>query len=562
MKHALHTMGIAAAAMLSFGFTASAAVLQVPTQYPTIQAAIAAAKAKDLIRVAQGTYRENLTLKPDLTLEGGWKADFSARNWKDWPSIVDGGASASVIKCANNVVVDGFTIQNGKSAYGGGIDCQNANATLVNNTVLNNNATRGGGISIRGGEVHIRKNTVLNNTATSGGGMSVDSVTPTRASEIEDNTIHRNKASSAGGGLYVLGAIPNTQFVHNSINENTAGTQGGGAYINAAAGVLSRNFVFGNTATGGGGLWLKSGPGATPFKLVNNLIDSNVAQSLGGGGVHIEYGEEQLFLNNTIIRNTAPVLKGAGLFAAGTTTVVLKNNIIWANKNDGLRLTSPSGSYISYNDIQDGTSGGQCNLSEDPLFGPGGYDLTPDSPVVNAGHSGGAPGDDFTGVKRDSRPDMGAIEFIGDPYRGHEKSLQSLNFPKKYVRHRNFRGELTEIATDLDNLDATFKVVAGLADNQQVSFESKNFPGHYLRHSNFELRLDNNDGSDLFKKDATFKLAAPQAAGACPVWSSFPSLNYPDRFIRHSNFLLYLQAGSGEPFGSDATFRLVAPKAP
>jgi len=553
---------VTAAATALLANYATAATLKVPAQYPTIQAAINAAKARDLIAVGQGTYRENLTLKPDLKLEGGWNADYTARNWQSWPSVVDGSARASVVKCANNVVLDGFTIQNGKGEYGGGIDCQNADISILNSTVINNAATRGGGISIRGGKVQITKNTVRNNKATSGGGMAIDSVTQSAASEISENTITQNSASAAGGGLYVLGVIFNTEFVHNSITQNTAATNGGGVYVKAAGGVLSRNYVFGNTAASGGGIWLAAGPGATAFKLVNNFIDSNVAQSLGGGGVYVDAAIDQLFMNNTIVRNTAPVMKGGGMFVAGTSTVVVKNTLIWANKTEGLRITAPSGSYISYNLIQDWTGGAQCNLSEDPLIGPGAYDLLPDSPAINAGHFGGAPPDDFTGVRRDARIDIGAIEFMGDPYVGHSKSLQSLNFTKRYARHRNFRGELTEISSDLDKLDATFKVVQGLADSKYVSFESKNYPGYFLRHRNFELWLDRNDNSDPFKKDATFVLAAARASSACPAWSSLQSLNYPDRFVRHRNFVLYLEQGSGEPFGSDATFRLVAPKAP
>ncbi|MBI4470766.1 MAG: right-handed parallel beta-helix repeat-containing protein [Acidobacteria bacterium] len=37
--------------------------------------------------------------------------------------------------------------------------------------------------------------------------------------------------------------------------------------------------------------------------------------------------------------------------------------------------------------------------------------LLPDSPAINAGTSAGAPGDDFTGRRRDARPDIGAYEW-------------------------------------------------------------------------------------------------------------------------------------------------------
>ncbi|WP_235147930.1 AbfB domain-containing protein [Fischerella thermalis] len=49
----------------------------------------------------------------------------------------------------------------------------------------------------------------------------------------------------------------------------------------------------------------------------------------------------------------------------------------------------------------------------------------------------------------------------------------------------------------------------GLFDNNASSFESLNFPGHYIRHKNFELWIDASDGSDLFRKDATFSITTP-----------------------------------------------------
>jgi hypothetical protein len=49
----------------------------------------------------------------------------------------------------------------------------------------------------------------------------------------------------------------------------------------------------------------------------------------------------------------------------------------------------------------------------------------------------------------------------------------------------------------------------GLANSQGRSFESANFPNHFIRHRDFELVLSPNDGSDLFKQDATFMVKGP-----------------------------------------------------
>ena len=57
--------------------------------------------------------------------------------------------------------------------------------------------------------------------------------------------------------------------------------------------------------------------------------------------------------------------------------------------------------------------------------------------------------------------------------------------------------------------DATFCVRRGLAEGNALSFESFNFPKYYIRHRDFELWVGQDDGSDLFKKDATFIQTQP-----------------------------------------------------
>jgi hypothetical protein len=133
--------------------------------------------------------------------------------------------------------------------------------------------------------------------------------------------------------------------------------------------------------------------------------------------------------------------------------------------------------------------------------------------------------------------------------------LESLNYPGLFIRHRNFLGELTRIATDLDRKDASFRLVPGLANRSLVSFESVNYPGYYLRHQGFRIKLMRGPGDDLFRKDATFR-RVPGLANRSMV--SFESLNYPGYYIRHRNFHLYLERGNSDLFRKDATFRFVA----
>jgi len=77
--------------------------------------------------------------------------------------------------------------------------------------------------------------------------------------------------------------------------------------------------------------------------------------------------------------------------------------------------------------------------------------------------------------------------------------------------------------------DATFRKVPGLikpSDPTLVSFESINYPNHFIRHKNFILYIDPSDGSDLFKQDATFKIVPPNWDGKNPV-SKLPKKKKP-----------------------------------
>merc|ERR1711998_40664 len=104
-------------------------------------------------------------------------------------------------------------------------------------------------------------------------------------------------------------------------------------------------------------------------------------------------------------------------------------------------------------------------------------------------------------------------------------------------------------------------MVAGLANRRKVSFESVNFPGFFIRHCNFRILVNERDGSDLFDEDATFEMILPnQMCENGQGFFSFRSVNYPDRYLRHKNFELWLDENDGsELFADDTTFNLFSP---
>ncbi|MFD7242735.1 AbfB domain-containing protein [Streptomyces massasporeus] len=133
-------------------------------------------------------------------------------------------------------------------------------------------------------------------------------------------------------------------------------------------------------------------------------------------------------------------------------------------------------------------------------------------------------------------------------------SIRSVNFPDRYWRVRDGYVRLDQIGSGPEQReDATFQRVAGLSDSSCYSFTTAD--GRYLRHRSFVLVANTNDGSSLFRKDATF----------CPrVWSrsgtlTLESVNYPGRFLRHRNFQLRLDPfENGHQFYADASFQIVS----
>jgi hypothetical protein len=128
--------------------------------------------------------------------------------------------------------------------------------------------------------------------------------------------------------------------------------------------------------------------------------------------------------------------------------------------------------------------------------------------------------------------------------------LQSDNFPDRYVRHSGNRARIDSNVVPAQ--DAQFKLVPGLTGSGGVSFESLNYPNRYLRvRANGEVWLDQNDQSAAFLEAATFRRVAGLAN---PQKYSYQMWNDTTKYLRHYNYLLYAQSGSGALFEADATF--------
>ncbi|MFJ9897978.1 AbfB domain-containing protein [Streptomyces sp. NPDC091280] len=130
--------------------------------------------------------------------------------------------------------------------------------------------------------------------------------------------------------------------------------------------------------------------------------------------------------------------------------------------------------------------------------------------------------------------------------------MRSVNYPDRYWQVNGDYVKLNPAGSAAARSASTFKLVKGLADSSCYSFATAD--GDYLRHRNFILRSERNDGSYLFKQDATFCPRASSYSGAVML----ESVNYPGRYLRHQNFQLKLdQYQNSSLYRSDSAFRLV-----
>lgn len=136
------------------------------------------------------------------------------------------------------------------------------------------------------------------------------------------------------------------------------------------------------------------------------------------------------------------------------------------------------------------------------------------------------------------------------------RSLQSVNFPGRYAVERSdglgWLDPVDSASTTAVKQSATFTIVPGLADANCYSFRDS--AGRYLRHWDFRVRFDASNGTDVFKKDATYCARPGSVAGSV----SLESYNYPGRYLRHYNYELRVDLYEATSvFRADSSFTAV-----
>ena len=320
----------------------------------TIGHAANEAVSGDTVKVAQGTYYENIhlensTLNP-LTFQGGWNTGFTVRNEDPSLTVVDGGGVDHVFYITSYGVSDftiqGFTVTNGGNVSSGGGICFYVNnaagtmsVTLTGNVIINNSANAGGGglhVQAQSGSSLIldaQKNIIMDNEAGPGGGAGINiSAYSTDAVDVtlKNNIIADNAKTTPGFALliYTYKAQCTVDLINNTITQNNyTSTSGGIKLISSEAGAITRLNSINNIIWGNSGYDLYIQPFDSISTAEVNARYSDIGTlyigGLNGGlGVYNDNGNnmdsDPLFLdgaiNNYHLKGTSPCI-GAGVYA-------------------------------------------------------------------------------------------------------------------------------------------------------------------------------------------------------------------------------------------------------
>jgi len=321
-----------------------------PSGFSTIGAAVASARAGDVVRVCGGTYREDVVLPPSkpLTLQGVGN-----------PVIDAAGLDNGVTVLASNSVVEGFTVE---QAIGEGILVQGAPGLPVRGVTISGNSVQfndqgnltgapltdssypecDGSTQAPGdcGEgIHLMvadDSSVVGNVVTgnSGGVLLTDEFGPTSGDTIASNDVFANTLDC---GITLAGHNP-TAFVDGRPQPTAGGVFSNRVLLNS----VSDNGVAGQ----GAGVLM-----ATPFPggaVYNNLVQANTIWGNGLAGVTVHSHAPGQDVNGNFVEGNRigtnnldgdpdfypsvdPATTGVIVASVAPLTIGIQNNIITSN---------------------------------------------------------------------------------------------------------------------------------------------------------------------------------------------------------------------------------------
>jgi alpha-tubulin suppressor-like RCC1 family protein len=262
--------------------------IDVPGEVGSLRLAISLACDGTTIRLAPGTYANNIHLPIDfggkaITIEGD-VADPSA-------VVLDGTGleGTSVVRMVTGEgagsVLRGVTIRNGTSGtpfggtlVGGAMHTFESSPTVEDCVFESNAASYGGAVYARGGAPAFRNCVFRDNTAEFDGGAFQFS--RTTGGVLDGCTFEQNLAGNNGGAVHLFGGDP--VLTGCTITGNNAGNGGGGVSWASTGepGAIVDSLIAENVAAVGGGLWIAGK--AADLTLIGTTVCDNLPDDVDG----------------------------------------------------------------------------------------------------------------------------------------------------------------------------------------------------------------------------------------------------------------------------------------
>jgi len=329
---------------------AAPTIRKVPNKYPTIQAAVNAAKPGDTILVAAGTYYEHVFVDKAVRLIGQNRST----------TIIDGSGTGNPITIsADNVIVSGFTIRNSGESPNSGVflyssgDCfiQNNNVTLnfygirvdsSSNIVVTDNIliyNKWGIFLWQSSDSTVRDNFLMySEIGIYLYGSSGSTVKDNEASHISpyaifvvsstENTVNDNDLAYNRRGIYLLASTNNTVYD----NKVTYNYEFGIVLWHSKLNSISDNNVTYNRY------------GITFYESSNNTIYDN----------HVAYNQIGVYLwrcDNTTIGYNNITFNGFGTYLYGSFNTTVEGNYFVRNSPYGIVIIDSSDNFIYHNNF-------------------------------------------------------------------------------------------------------------------------------------------------------------------------------------------------------------------
>ncbi len=267
--------------------TVGADTINVPGDYPTIQAGIDAAQPGDTVLVADGVYAGGGN--KNLDFYGKAITVRSANGPESCIIDCEGQGRAFYFHSGEShmSVVDGFTITNGSMDNGGGIACADHSDPAITRCVLIGNAAagKGGGVYCEHSDPTITFCDIEANVAFDGGGVYCEISDP----HVVSCTLSGNMATNNGGAIY---CDPSDPTIMNCLLVQNMAERGAGIYCEVADPPITNCTFAHNVATSSGGAALTE---MSDPHLVNCVLWGNVPEEIfvSGGTPLVVYSVVQ-----------------------------------------------------------------------------------------------------------------------------------------------------------------------------------------------------------------------------------------------------------------------------